>query len=65
MQVSRLPNDTRTPPQARILAAVLLAVGLASVLGAFKPWQNDSGPVLQQTADSTRSGLIHGMRFHL
>ncbi len=41
MHVSRLTNDTRTPPQARILAAVLMAVGLALVLWAFKPWQDE------------------------
>ena len=41
MHVSRLTNDTRTPPQARILAAVLMAIGLASVLWVFKPWQDE------------------------
>ena len=41
MRVSRLTNDTRTPPQARILAAVLLAAGLAFVLWVFKPWHDE------------------------
>jgi len=41
MRVSLLTNDTRTPPQARILSAVLLAAGLALVLWAFKPWRNE------------------------
>jgi regulator of protease activity HflC (stomatin/prohibitin superfamily) len=42
MHTTLLTNDSRTPPQARILAAMLLAVGLACVLWGFKPWQDEA-----------------------
>lgn len=42
MGTSLLTNDTRTPPQARILGSALLLTGLALVLGLFQPWEDDS-----------------------
>ncbi len=38
MTASRLTNDTRMPPQARILAAAVFAVGLCIVLAVGRPW---------------------------
>jgi len=45
MSVTSLTNDTRTPPQARILGAVLFIGGVSAILAATKPWQN--GDVLR------------------
>jgi len=42
MRVSLLTNDTRTPPQARILAGVIVLIGMALVLWGFKPWRDES-----------------------
>ncbi len=40
MSASLLTNDTRTPPQAAIIGAIILAAGLAVVLCVAKPWQD-------------------------
>ncbi|MCG8404885.1 MAG: slipin family protein [Phycisphaerales bacterium] len=40
MKASLLTNDTRTPPQARILGAALLVTGLLIIAMVTKPWQN-------------------------
>ena len=42
MTASLLTNDTRTPPQARILGAAVLAIGGAIVLLAFQPWEDEA-----------------------
>lgn len=40
MGASLLTNDTRTPPQARILAAAVVLAGMGITLGVTKPWQD-------------------------
>ncbi len=40
MSVSKLTNDTRTPPQARVLGSIILLIGLGVLFGATKPWQD-------------------------
>ncbi len=38
MQVSRLTNDTRTPPQAKILGVGIFAIGTVIILSIGRPW---------------------------
>ncbi len=40
METSQLTNDTRTPPQAKVLALLILAVGLGVVQAIGKPWSD-------------------------
>ena len=40
MHRSSLTNDTRTPPQAQILAILVLVIGMGVVLGVFRPWRD-------------------------
>jgi regulator of protease activity HflC (stomatin/prohibitin superfamily) len=42
MKRTLLTNDTRFPPQAVILASVILAVGLGGVLLWFAPWRDQT-----------------------
>ncbi|MFQ5500791.1 MAG: slipin family protein [Phycisphaerae bacterium] len=42
MKPTFLTNDTRMPPQARILAAILLIAGVTAVLTIFRPWEDEA-----------------------
>ncbi|MFQ5430472.1 MAG: slipin family protein [Phycisphaerae bacterium] len=41
MKASLLTNDTRMPPQARILGSVILLAGMGILLGVTRPWDHD------------------------
>lgn len=40
MTASQLTNDTRTPPQAKILGSVVLFIGMGALFGVTEPWED-------------------------